>query len=222
MTHHMHREMDSLKQQLLALSAEVERGMANAQTALLKLDIDIAKRTIAYDEVIDQRELDIEEECLKIMALYQPVASDLRLMVAILKMNNDLERMGDLCVNIAEYAIEITKRAQIEVPAKFQELFAVSRQMVRDALAAMIDGDLKLAYAVRERDDVVDRLNAEIIGEVCDMLDRDDRRRRALLFLISASRAVERIADYATNIAEDVIYAVDGTIVRHGQSRRVE
>jgi phosphate transport system protein len=211
----LHRSLHKLKEQLLALGAEIERSIVKTEECLYQLDVFAAEGIIEYDHVIDQHEVDIEEECLKILALYHPVAMDLRGVIAMLKMNNDLERIGDLCKNIAEYVIEISKGPSIEIPTDFRAMFSETRRMVRSSLDSLVEADLELAKQVCEDDDIVDDLNVQIIGEIRERLRQNPARMPALLFLISVSRSLERIADYATNIAEDVAYTVSGSIVRH-------
>ena len=207
--------MQKLKEQLLALGAEIERGILKTEDCLHELDVAAADDIIKYDKTIDQHEVDIEEECLKILALYHPVAMDLRGVVAMLKMNNDLERIGDLCKNIAEYVIEISKGPRVDIPSDFRAMFSETRRMVRGSLDSLVEGDLELARQVCEDDDIVDELNVQIITEIRERLRQQPERMPALLFLISVSRSLERVADYATNIAEDVAYTVSGSIVRH-------
>ncbi|HAR65901.1 MAG TPA: phosphate transport system regulatory protein PhoU [Lentisphaeria bacterium] len=209
--------MYKLKEQILALGAEVERSIANAEQCLNELDVVAANSVIEYDHVIDQHEVDIEEDCLKILALYHPVAMDLRGVIAMLKMNNDLERIGDLCKNIAEYVIEMAKGPRVDIPADFAAMFSETQRMVRGSLDSLVNGDLELARQVCEDDDIVDDLNVQIITEIRDRLHQHPERMDSLLFLISVSRSLERIADYATNIAEDVTYTVSGDIVRHAE-----
>lgn len=212
---HLQREIDRLKHELLALSGEVENMIEDAYRALIQVDVNKALEVVRSDELIDQHEVQIEEECLKIMALHQPVARDLRIVVALLKMNNDLERMADLAQNIAKYVIKISQLASITIPPKFDLIFTATRKMVRDSLDALVNGDVELAKRVRADDDAVDELNVQIIDEVTDAIHRNPEQIRALVLLISVSRSIERIADNATNIAEDVIYMLSGEIVRH-------
>ena len=215
MTTHLQREINSLKHQVLTLSAEVENSIYEAYNALIQMDIDKAKKVIANDDTIDQREVDIEEDCLKLMALHQPVAGDLRLVIGLLKMNNDLERMGDLAANICQYIIKIAKFESIEISPKFNHIFSETREMVRNSLDSLVNSDGKLARKVCLNDDVVDQINIEIIKDVQKQIQKTPHKTRSLLLLISITRSIERIADYATNIAEDVIYMVNGQIVRH-------
>lgn len=219
-TTHLQREIVKLKKRIVELSAEVEHDIELACEALIDLDVAKANTVISRDEQIDQMEVDIEEDCLKIMALYQPVASDLRMVIGVLKMNNDLERMGDLAANIAEYVIEISKRGPVEIPDRFRAIFAEALNLVRKALDALVNTDAAVAKEVCRDDDKVDQLNVEIIDDIYKRLESDPEHLSALLFLLSISRSVERIADYATNIAEDVYYMVQGRIIRHHVNER--
>ena len=181
--------MYKLKEQILALGAEVERSIANAEQCLNELDVVAANSVIEYDHVIDQHEVDIEEDCLKILALDHPVAMDLRGVIAMLKMNNDLERIGDLCKNIAEYVIEMAKGPRVDIPADFAAMFSETQRMVRGSLDSLVNGDLELARQVCEDDDIVDDLNVQIITEIRDRLHQHPERMDSLLFLISVREA---------------------------------
>ena len=215
---HLQREIHKLKHHVLTLSAEVENSIYESYNALIALDVDKANKVIENDDIIDQHEVDIEEECLKIMALYQPVAGDLRMVIGLLKMNNDLERMGDLASNICNYVIKIAKFDVVEISPKFNLIFSETRKMVRDCLDSLVNSDEELARKVCNNDDVVDQLNIEIIRDIQEQLQKTPNKVRSLLLLLSVTRSIERIADYATNIAEDVIYMTYGHIVRHGRS----
>ena len=157
----------------------------------------------------------MEEECLKILALHQPVAIDLRFVVAVLKLNSDLERIGDLAVNIAERAQFLSTREPVPVPLDFGGMAQATRNMLRRALDALVNMDIGAAWEVLKSDDVVDEINREMFVQVQDGIRKHPDMLEALIHLLSASRHLERIADLATNIAEDVIYMVDGEIVRH-------
>ena len=214
-TTHLQREIEGLKQKVLIMSAKVEKSIEDTSQALINLNLESAKKVIEIEDSIDQHEVDIEEECLKIMALYQPVASDLRMVVGLLKMNNDLERMADLSANIARYVIKISKLEVIEISPKFNLIFSETRKMVRGCLDALVNSDQVLAAEVCINDDIVDGLNIEIIHEIQEQITQNIDKIRPLLLLISVTRSIERIGDYATNIAEDVIYMMAGEIVRH-------
>ena len=216
MTLHMHREIIRLKDGLLELSAEVEKSISFAGKALMDFDETIAGQIISNDERINDLEVNIEEDCLKILALYQPVAHDLRTVIAILKINNDLERMADLAVNICRYMLKIKEFGIIEVSDSFKPMFATCLEMVRNCIDSFMGEDVSMAAEVCARDQYVDDLNVKIITEIQEkILNNDTKSIKSLLFMLSVCRTVERIADYATNIAEDVCYMVSGKIVRH-------
>jgi phosphate transport system protein len=212
---HLHREIEKLKSMLLSLGADVEGSVFKAVQSLDRRDEALADQVIAGDAPIDRFEVYLEEECLKILALYRPVATDLRMVVAILKINNDLERIGDLCRNIGEYVLEISQYEPIQMPDDFRPMFHEAQAMVHDAIDALITGDAESANAVGRNDTVVDQMNVKIIRNVQSLIEEQPKKLRPLLFVVSISRSVERIADYATNIAEDVVYMVQGIIVRH-------
>jgi phosphate transport system protein len=215
MSKHLQRDLDRLKKQLLEVGSLVEEGTNKAILALTELRKDLAEEVIALDTEIDSREVEIEEECLKILALHQPVARDLRFVIGVLKVNNDLERMGDQAVNIAERAILLTEFPPLGVPLDFNRMAEVVRSMVRSALDAHVNEDTDLAKSIRMMDDEVDDLHREMFNVLeSRMCDESGIVERAVAYL-SASRDLERIADLATNIAEDVIFMVEGQVVRH-------
>jgi phosphate transport system protein len=211
----LEREVEKIKTQLLLLSAQVENSIAQAMEALEKRDRNLALTVIERDSEIDQAEVDLEEECLKILALHQPVASDLRFMVAVLKINNDLERIGDLAANIAERTIFQIDKGCIEIPFPYREMASKAQWMVRSALDAFVKLSPALAQRVREADDAVDAIHKNMYAKILAKLKETPDQAEALVSLIGLSRALERMADQATNIAEDVIYLVEGDIVRH-------
>lgn len=215
MSKHLQRDLDHLKKQILEVGSLVEEATNKAILALTELRRDVADDVVAFDDEIDQREVVIEEECLKILALHQPVARDLRFVVGVMKVNNDLERMGDQAVNIAERAALLAGDAPLGVPLNFHRMADVAREMVRASLDAAINEDTALARKVRRMDDEVDDVHREMFTVLEDRMRQDpDTVRRAVAYL-SASRDLERIADLATNIAEDVIFMVEGEVVRH-------
>lgn len=215
MARHLMRELDKLKRQLLSLSALVEENQRRAVRAIETLDEGIAREVIDLDDAIDNREVEVEEECLKIFALHQPVAVDLRFLVAVLKINNDLERIGDLAVNMAERAILLAQMGLPEVPVDFTGMADVVGGMVRDSLDALVTFDENLARKVCCTDAHVDEMNREIYERIKQAIVSSPEDINALIHLLSASRHLERTADHATNIAEDVIYMVTGDVVRH-------
>ena len=215
MTKHLHRDLEAVHQEILSLSAMVEGMIDQATIALLDRKHDIATTVIASDEKVDRREVRIEEDCLKILALHQPVAIDLRRIATVMKVNNDLERIADLAVNIAERALALDNFLQFPVPQKLKSMVSMSTQMVRNALDAFVVLDASAARSVLSMDDAIDELNLEIIRELQSLIQQQPDLVVPALHCFSASRHIERIGDHATNIAEDVIYLVEGDIVRH-------
>ncbi len=215
MAKHLERDLDRLKKQLLEVGSVVEEAANSALTALTELKADLAQEVIERDNEIDAREVQIEEDCLKVLALHQPVAADLRFVIAVMKVNNDLERMGDQAVNIAERAAYLAERPPLGVPLDFGRMADVVRKMVRASLDALVNVDARLARSVGAMDDEVDDIHREMFrvlqGRMCDDPGLVER---AVAYL-SASRDLERIADLATNIAEDVVFMVEGEVIRH-------
>ena len=212
---HLHRDLENLQRELLALATSVEEAIQKAVAALTRRDADLAQQVIAGDAEIDQEENLVEEECLKMLALHQPVAVDLRRIAAALKINTDLERMADLAEDIAERVIHLAELPAVPIPAKLQRMTDLTTTMVRHSLDAFVDMDADQARRVCRLDDEVDRYNSEIIEEIIGMMEQSPALVEAGLSLFSATRHLERIADHATNIAEDVVYLVEGTIIRH-------
>ncbi len=218
MSIHLQREIDRLKKRLLSLCAVVEDQVQMAVRSLLQLDVDMAQDVENRDRDIDHQEIEVEEECLKILALHQPVAIDLRFVIAALKINNDMERVGDLAVNIAHKARALADEPYADIPFDLDDMWQRTQAMLRDAIDSMVNMDVALAADVCRRDDEVDGMKRSIRLEVERMIAEDPSQTRRLLRLAAVSRNLERIADSATNIAEDVIYMIDGRIVRHGET----
>jgi phosphate transport system protein len=215
MSKHLERDLEALEREILAQSSLVEEMIAKACRALVDRRVDLSSEVFDGELQIDTREVKIEEECLKILALHQPVAVDLRRTATVLKINTELERIADLAVNIAERTSSLSEHVEFEIPGKVERMAVKATDMVHDALDAFVELDVELAREVCRRDEEVDLLNREVIDELTDaMRDRPDTIEPAL-HVFSISRHVERIADCATNIAEDVIYLVEGEIARH-------
>ena len=212
---HLKRDIDNLKKKILFLGARVEESLRNAVKALLERDANLALKVINGDTEIDKLEVEIEEDCLKILALYQPVAIDLRFIVAVLKINNDLERVGDLAVNISERAESLTKRAKINFPTDLQQMLDKSQNMLRLSLDSLVNLDTDTAYKVCKLDNEVDDLNRIMYDNIMTELSDSPDDPAPYLMMLTISRFLERVGDQATNIAEDVIYMVEGKIVRH-------
>jgi len=219
---HLERAIDELKRLILSLGADVEESVRLSVQSLTQRKSEQALKVIEADFKIDQSEVFIEEECLKILALYQPVANDLRLIISILKINNDLERIGDLSVNIAERAVYLSTEARVDLPFDLQDMAEKVRSMLKRSLDALVNRDEKLARKVCEDDDAVDDLNREMYVCVEQTIKKDPDNLNSYIQLLSASRYLERIADHTTNIAEDVIYLVTGEIIRHGSDSSKE
>jgi phosphate transport system protein len=215
MTKHIERQVTHLKERILRVGTLVEEAISKSITALINRDVSLAQRVMASDEEIDRMEVEVEEECLKILALYQPVAADLRLVVAVLKINNDLERMGDLAKNIAKRVSQLAAGRPYELPPEIRVMAMQAQDMVKQCLDAVVNGDPALARQVREEDDAVDAARQKIQRRVMQGIREDPDNVESLLRINSVSKHIERIADMATNIAEDVVYMVEGEIVRH-------
>jgi phosphate transport system protein len=215
---HLQREMDRLKRKVLALGALVEDNLRLAFQAIDQRDAAKAQRVIATDVLIDQNEVDVEEECLKILALYQPVAGDLRFVAAVIKINSELERIGDLSANIAERALQLVDEHPVAVPHNVAVMADRTWTILEKALDALVRQDAVLARQVLVADDEVDALYAELIDELKAVIRADLEHLDAIVLLFSVARYLERLADHATNIAEDVLYMVEGEIQRHSQA----
>jgi len=214
-------EVEKLKKQILVLSAQVEESVILAVKALLTRDEDLAQQVIRGDFDVDQVEVEVEEEALKILALHQPVATDLRFLTAVLKINNDLERIGDLATNIAKRAVKICKEPALMMPDELGQAAIRARDMVHDSLNAFVNFDAGPAREVCGSDEEVDQFCKQVRRFVEVQIQKHPAGISGYLDMLLASRNIERIGDHATNIAEDVIYLVEGVIVRHRPGGRV-
>lgn len=220
MSLHIQRQIDTLKKMILSLGAQVEEMVLDAIHAVEQRDPDLAQRVIDNDSRIDQVEVDIEEECLHVLALNQPVAFDLRYIVATLKINNDLERMADLASNIARQAVELSLLPPLKtIPFNLPQMGELVRSMVKQSLDALVNIDPQLAEQVCERDRQVDAIHASMYEHVETAIREDVEHVNAYLHLTTVSRSLERIGDHAQNVAEDVIYMAKGDIARHRRSQ---
>jgi phosphate transport system protein len=215
MATHLRKAIEELKKKLLVLSTIVEERVSDATRALEQRDSALAAQVIEGDTQVDDMEVEVEEECLKILALHQPVAIDLRFIVAALKINNDLERVGDLAVNIAERTQFVAEQPPVKLALDFSTMAAKAQSMLNLSLDALVENDVQLARGVCAADDEVDAINREMYREVQAALEAQSADVPVLIHLLSVSRHIERVADLATNIAEDVIYMIEGEIVRH-------
>lgn len=215
MSKHLNRDLEALEQNLLAQSSIVERMIRCASQAITELRTDLILPLLQDEDKINKGEVQIEEECLKILALHQPVAVDLRRVATVLKINGDLERIADLAVNLGERAQALVNFPRFQFPDHLEEMVDVATSMVRDSLDAFVRLDVELAHEVCLRDDQVDELNRQTIDDLQNLVVHNSAEIEPAWQYFSASRHVERIGDHATNIAEDVIYLVDGEIARH-------
>ena len=215
MQKHLQKDIDSLKNKILTMGSEVEDRVYKSSLALINRDERLVDRVIQSDSQIDKMEVDIEEHCLKILALYQPVAIDLRFIIAVLKINNELERIGDIAVNIAERAAFLCKCKDFEIPYDVRGMATKVESMLTRSIDALVHMDVKLAHQIRADDDEVDQYNREMYDRVREILENSPDYINCTLHAVSAGRHLERIADHTCNIAEDVIYLVDAEIVRH-------
>jgi phosphate transport system protein len=215
MSIHLQKEMEKLKKKFLTLSAIVEENLNAAMYSVLNCDIEQAEQVARRDNEIDNMEVEIEEECLKVLALHQPVAVDLRFLVAVLKINNDLERIGDQAVNISKKVRSICIEKKVVNTVDFQVMFKSVQKMVKQSLDALINIDVMQARLVCTMDDDVDRMKRDMREQVFASIVEMPEKAKSLYAVMGVARNLERIADLATNIAEDVIYMVEGNIVRH-------
>lgn len=211
------RETVKLKDKVFTIAKEVERQVRSSVQSLVTHDTELADEVIRADKHVDFLEVDIEEDCLKLLALHQPVANDLRLVVAGLKINNDLERIGDLATNIAKCAKGLDRLETIEVPESIERMAKKTKLMFRKALLSFLELDAEMARRVLRSDDEVDHLNFDFHNWIADKVTEDPKHVKQYLYLLSVSKHLERIADHASNIAEEVIYMREGDIVRHGR-----
>ena len=215
MSKHLQNDVDQLHRSLMSLFGVVEQMIDKAVRALCEQRVELADEVIATDPRVDQTEVEIEEECLKILALHQPVAADLRRVTTVLKINSDLERIADLACNIAERAQCMHEHPYFPIPEQLPEMVRQATTMVRLALDSFVNSDAKLAREVIQLDAAVDDNNLAVIEELQTLMKQNSALVVPALHCFSASRHVERIADHAENIAEDVIYLVNGDIIRH-------
>jgi phosphate transport system protein len=214
---HLQKELVRLKKQILGLGAMVEERVRMATRAMERRDAVTAERVLSTDYEIDEQEVEVEEDCLKILALHQPVAVDLRFITAVIKINNDLERIGDEAVNIAR-CVAITSRMEpVDALPEFGPMSEKTQAMLKSSLDALVNLDLDVAFRVLTLDDEVDRIHSRIYDQVKELIRATPDRVGYLINLMLISRYLERIADHATNIAEEVIYMIEGEIVRHGK-----
>jgi phosphate transport system protein len=212
---HFQREISKLKQQVLSLCTQVESQVEMAVRAVQLRDDELAEEVERLDAEIDLRELEVEEECLKTLALYQPVAIDLRFVVSTLKINHDLERIGDLAVNIARKVRRLIYDPRPELAGKLGQMGEKTQLLLHDSIDSLLNLDAYEAASICHRDDEIDQMKAVIRDGIEEAIKQEPEKVGSLLRVLAVSRNLERIADLATSIAEDVVYLVEGRIMRH-------
>jgi phosphate transport system protein len=213
---HLDRQMDKVKKYLLTLGTMVEESLHDAIRAIQERDVDLAEQVIERDRQIDEQEIEVEEECLHTLALHQPVAHDLRFLVSVLKINSDLERIGDLAVHIAEQARFLASEGPVERwPFDLTGMSQHVEWMMRTSLDALVNVDTDKATRVREVDDQVDEIHRGMYDAVTEQMRKQPEQLEQMIHLLNLSRQLERTADHACNIAKDVLYLAEGEIVRH-------
>ena len=215
MAKHFQRELDKIKRMILSMGAMVEERFREMVTAIESFDIEIAERVIKSDYEIDEMDVEIEEECLKIIALHQPVAVDLRFLAAVLKINKELERIGDEAVNVAQRIQTITKKRETDFVFDYSMMAEKAQTMLKMSLDALVNLDVDGALKVLTMDDTVDEIKTDAYRLIKDAIRKNPEHVEYLINLLLISRHLERMADHATNIAEEVVYMVEGEIVRH-------
>ena len=218
MARFLQKELEKMKKMILSLGTIVEERVHMAIKAIETKNADIAARIIQTDHEIDEMEVEVEEECLKILALHQPVAVDLRFLIAVIKINNDLERIGDQAVNIAERVDILAKSKVHDVFFDYSQMAQKAETMLKNSLDAFVSLDIDLAFEILAMDDEVDNIKREAYDLIKEEMKKKPDCIGYLINLLLISRHLERLADHATNIAEEVIYLIEGDIVRHGKT----
>lgn len=215
MAKHLEKELERLKKMIYTLSTRVDESLELAVKSFQENDETLAKKVIGDDRNIDDLEVEVEEECLKALALYQPVAIDLRFIIAVMKMTNDLERIGDLAADIAKNGIAINRAAQPKVPLDLHQMTYLVKTIVRKSLDSLLNIDPYLAREAIKDDDEINAMKSEMKAEIIEALKREPEHAESLITLLAITHRLERIGDHACNISEDVIYMVEADIVRH-------
>lgn len=219
MTVELERELTDLRRSILAMGAAVEQRVRMVAAALRDHDVVPARTVREGDDEIDEMDLGIEAECLQILALSQPVAGDLRFVLAVMRINSDLERIGDCAKSMGKRILSLERGTAIELPPGLLEMADRTRRMLADALGALAKNDVDLAGSVRRADDRVDELQKELFAWGTRTIPRHVETTSSAIDVLSIARQLERAADLSTNIAEDVLFIVEGEVVRHDRTR---
>ncbi len=212
---HFDAELKDLNLKILEMGGFVEKQIVNSVAALVDRDDDLARLTIERDHAVNRMDVDIDDLCLRLLALHQPAAKDLRLITTALKITTDLERIGDMAVNLCERALELNQESQLKPFIDIPRMAEVAQQMLRQSLDSFVRGDVDLALKVCREDDVIDDLNGQLFRELLSYMVEEPRTVSRAIRLLFIAKYVERIADHATNIAEMVVFMVKGRSIRH-------
>jgi phosphate transport system protein len=222
MQRHLDLELDALRDLLLKMADIVDEQFADAMNALLNRDLDLARQVMNRDSEVDRMEMDVDRQCERIMALYQPVSRDLRMLIMAVKITTDLERIGDHCKNLAKNVAYLADLPELLPRTHLREMADEARAMLRDVQDAFVKQDAMKARRVLAQDRKVDRLHEDNFYMMVDLGKSDPELVEAMAHLVTMSKGLERISDHATNIAEGVIFLIEGIDVRHSKARRVE
>ncbi len=209
------KELKKVKENLVLMGALTEKAIRESMRSLLDRDSDLAHRVIAADSEIDGIDEEIEEMCIRLLALRQPAARDLRFIAAAIKINGHLERIGDMAAKISEKALALNEQPQLKPYIDLPRMAEIAQEMIRESLDALINEDCNLAYRVRMEDEKVDNLNEQIFRELLTFMMEDPRTTHRALLIMQVSKGLERISDHAASIADTVIYMITGKNVRH-------
>ena len=215
MQRHFDEALEQLKEKLLKMSSLVEQSIGSSIKALSERNSELAYKVIKSDDAINMLEIEIDDLCLKLLALYQPTAGDLRFITSTMKINSDLERIGDLAVNIAQRTLDLIKVPALKLKINIPQMATAAQAMLKDSLNAFVNKDSKLAYEVCKRDDEVDYLNHEIFMALLSCKPEELTPVERVIDLVLVAKNLERVADHSTNICEDIIYMVDGKVIKH-------
>ena len=215
MERHFDQQLGALRKNLIQMASMIETAIANAVKSLIERDSDLARLVVQSDEQVDALELEIDKQCVDLLALRQPLAIDLRFITSSIKITNNLERMGDLAVNIAERVIPLSQEPQLKPLIDIPRMATITQTMVKDSIDAFVNRDTELARSVYERDSTVDAMNDQIFRELLTYMMQDPANITRAVHLILISRHLERIADHSTNIAEEVVYIVKAKVEKH-------
>jgi phosphate transport system protein len=215
MQRHLDEELARINEQILRMGGLVEQQISEAMKALVERDSELARRIIANDKVINALDVEIDENCIRVLALQQPTAGDLRFVTTAMKLSTELERMSDLAENIAERAIELNEEPQLKPYIDLPRMANWTQRMVRESLDAFVRHDAALARKVCADDDFVDDLTEQLFRELLSFMIEEPKTITRAIRLTFIGKYIERIADHATNMAELVVYMVEGKIIRH-------